>query len=39
MLIDPQEENDWMAEFTVDLPASKEKHQPVITLKAIRRIG
>jgi hypothetical protein len=39
MLIDPHEENDWMAEFVVDLRASKEKRQPVISLKAIRAVG
>jgi hypothetical protein len=38
MLIDPEEANDWMAEFLVDLAASREKALPVIALKAIRRV-
>ncbi len=32
MLIDPEEANDWVAEFEVDLPASKEKAEPVLRL-------
>jgi superfamily II RNA helicase len=39
MLIDPEAANDWMAEFVVDLPASREKSQPVVSLKAIRPVG
>ena len=36
MLIDPEEHNDWVAEFSVDLQASREKGEPVI---ALRKIG
>jgi superfamily II RNA helicase len=32
MLVDPQEDNDWVAEFEVDLPASREKRMPVMRL-------
>ncbi len=32
MLVDSNEDNDWVAEFEVDLQASKESGQPVITL-------
>jgi hypothetical protein len=36
MLIDPDEHNDWVAEFQVDLPQSRAARQPVLSL---RRIG
>jgi superfamily II RNA helicase len=36
MLVDPQENNDWVAEFEVDLVESRKTEQPVIRL---RRIG
>lgn len=36
MLIDPEGHNDWVAEFTVDLPASRQAGDPVI---ALNRIG
>ena len=36
MLIDPDEHNDWVVEFEVDLRASREKAEPVI---ALRKIG
>ena len=32
MLIDPDELNDWVAEFAVDLPASRETGEPVLRL-------
>ena len=35
MLIDPEEHNDWVAEFEVDLTASREKGEPVMTLRKI----
>jgi superfamily II RNA helicase len=35
MLIDPEEHNDWVAEFEVDLAASREKSEPVIALRRI----
>jgi superfamily II RNA helicase len=38
MLVDPEEANDWTAEFMVDLPASREKGEPVLRLKAIRSV-
>ncbi len=36
MLVDPEEHNDWVAEFEVDLGKSKEAGEPVLVL---RRIG
>jgi len=36
MLVDPEEHNDWVAEFEVDLPASRATNVPVLKL---RRIG
>ncbi|MGO8678181.1 MAG: DEAD/DEAH box helicase [Limisphaerales bacterium] len=36
MLVDPEEFNDWVAEFEVDLPKSRAAGQPVL---ALRRMG
>ena len=36
MLVDPAEDNDWVAEFTVDLAASRAAGEPALHL---RRIG
>ena len=36
MLVDPEEHNDWVAEFEVDLVASRQQNEPVLRL---RRIG
>jgi len=36
MLVDPEEHNDWVAEFVVDLPASRAANELVLLL---RRIG
>ncbi len=36
MLVDPAEHNDWVAEFDVDLTASRQQSEPVLRL---RRIG
>ena len=36
MLVDPEEHNDWVAEFEVDLAASRHQNEPVLRL---RRIG
>jgi hypothetical protein len=36
MLVDPEEANDWVAEFEIDLAASRAANEPVIRL---RRIG
>jgi hypothetical protein len=36
MLVDPEMLNDWVAEFAVDVTASRERQQPVLRL---RRIG
>ncbi|MGV3531840.1 MAG: DUF3516 domain-containing protein, partial [Chthoniobacteraceae bacterium] len=35
MLVDPEEENDWVAEFTVDLAASRDAGAPVLRLVRI----
>ena len=39
VLVDAEMLNDWMAEFTVDLTASREADQPVLWLQAIGPIG
>ena len=39
VLIDPEEENDWMAEFVVDLPASREADRPVLWLLGLGPIA
>ena len=39
MLVDPALHNDWMAEFEVDLAASREANQPVLWLRGIGPIG
>jgi superfamily II RNA helicase len=36
MLVDPEEHNDWVAEFEVDLALSRERREPALRL---RRIG
>jgi len=36
MLVDPEEHNDWVADFDVDLGASRAANEPVLTL---RRLG
>jgi hypothetical protein len=36
MLVDPEEHNDWVAEFDVDLAASRQENAPAMRL---RRIG
>ncbi len=33
MLVDPEEHNDWVAEFEVDLPASRTADEPVLQLR------
>ena len=35
MLVDPEEHNDWVAEFGVDLAASRAANEPVIHLQRI----
>jgi hypothetical protein len=35
----PEQINDWMAEFTVDLAASRQAEKPVLWLRAVRAIG
>jgi hypothetical protein len=32
MLIDPQELNDWVAEFQIDLPKSRQTGEPALQL-------
>jgi hypothetical protein len=32
MLVDPEEHNDWVAEFDVDLGESRKANEPVIRL-------
>jgi hypothetical protein len=35
MLLDPEEHNDWVAEFDVDLARSREAAEPVLRLMKI----
>ena len=35
MLVDPAAHNDWVAEFEVDLGASRQQHEPVLRLRKI----
>ena len=39
VLVDPESHNDWVAEFEVDLAASREANQPVLWLRGIGPIG
>jgi hypothetical protein len=39
VLVDPELHNDWMAEFEVDVAASREENQPVVRLLGIGPIG
>jgi hypothetical protein len=39
MLIDPEEDNDWVAEFEVDLSESRQRGEPVLTLRRIGSLG
>jgi len=39
MLVDPEEHNDWVAEFEVDLPASRLASEPVLKLRRIASLG
>jgi len=38
MLVDPEEHNDWVAEFEVDLAASRTAKEPVLRLRRISRL-
>ena len=38
VLIDPEELNDWQAEFTVDLAQAREEGKPVLKLTTVRKI-
>jgi hypothetical protein len=38
MLIDPEEANDWVAEFDVDLQASRATREPVLKLLRLGRL-
>jgi len=39
LLIDPDEHNDWKAEFQVDLKASRETGEPALRLREISSVG
>jgi hypothetical protein len=39
MLVDPEGHNDWVAEFAVDLAASREKELPVLRLSKLGALG
>ena len=39
MLVDPQDHNDWAAEFEVDLPASRAAAEPGMRLVKIAGLG
>ncbi|MDB6005339.1 MAG: box helicase, partial [Prosthecobacter sp.] len=38
VLIDPEELNDWQAEFTVDLAQAREDGKPTLKLTTVRKI-
>ncbi len=38
VLIDPEELNDWQAEFTVDLTQAREEGKPALKLQSVRKI-
>lgn len=38
VLVDPEQHNDWMAEFEVDLAASRELSRAVVNLRDVRQI-
>ena len=38
VLIDPEDLNDWQAEFTVDLPQAREDGKPALKLLTVRKI-
>ena len=39
VLVDPDEHNDWMVEFSVDLAESRTKKEPVIRLRRVGAVG
>jgi superfamily II RNA helicase len=39
MLVDPEEHNDWVAEFEVDLDASRKSGEPVMKLRRLGSLG
>jgi hypothetical protein len=39
MLVDPDEHNDWVAEFVVDLAASRQNSEPVLRLQRLAPLG
>jgi superfamily II RNA helicase len=39
MLVDPESHNDWVAEFVVDLPASRKAGEPLMRLQQLGRLG
>lgn len=39
VLVDAEEDNAWVAEFSVDLPGSRAADRPVLSLRALREVG
>jgi hypothetical protein len=39
VLVDPEEHNDWVAEFSIDLSASRSSAEPVIALHGIKALS
>jgi superfamily II RNA helicase len=39
MLLDPKDDNDWVAEFEADLAASRQRGEPVLRLRRIGSLG
>ena len=39
VIVDAEQENDWMAEFAVDLAASRDANRPLLRLQALGPIG
>ena len=39
MLVDPEEHNDWVAEFEVDLGESRKTGEPILKLRRLGSLG
>jgi hypothetical protein len=39
MLVDPEGHNDWVAEFAVDLAASRQAGEPVVSLRRVAALS
>jgi hypothetical protein len=39
MLVDPEDQNDWEATFSLSLPESRAENRPVIRFTGVRAVG